>query len=67
MSYSDKQSFYKDRINKKISGVCAGLANGNGFPVWSVRLAAVFLLFMFPAAALLSYFAAALILPSRYY
>lgn len=67
MNYSKQQSFYKDRINKKISGVCAGLALGNDFPIWSVRTAAVILLLLFPVAALLSYFAAALLLPARYH
>lgn len=67
MKYEQSNSFYKDRINKKISGVCAGVALGNGLPIWSVRVVALLLLVMFPVAALLSYFAASFILPARYY
>lgn len=60
-------SFYKDRLNKKVSGVCAGLALGNGLPVWSVRLAALAALLVFPVATLLAYFVAVAVLPARYY
>lgn len=60
-------SFYKDRLNKKVSGVCAGLALGNNLPVWAVRLAAVCALLVFPVATILAYFVAGLVLPARYY
>lgn len=64
--YQRTNSFYKDKLNKKISGVCAGVANSNNFPVWAVRLATVFLFFIFPVAVLVGYFVAALILPEHY-
>jgi len=64
--YQNTNSFYKDKLNKKISGVCAGLAHSNNFPVWSVRLATLFLFFMFPVAVLIGYFVGALVLPERY-
>ena len=63
----DNSSFYKDRLNKKVSGVCAGLARGNNLPIWGVRLGAVAALFVFPVATLLAHFVAATVLPARYY
>jgi phage shock protein PspC (stress-responsive transcriptional regulator) len=68
MSYQvNNGSFYKDRLNKKVSGVCAGLALGNNLPIWSVRLGALAALFVFPVATLFAYFVAAMVLPARYY
>ena len=64
--YRNTNSFYKDKLNKKISGVCAGLAKSNDFPVLGVRLAALLLFFMFPVAALIGYFVGAMVLPERY-
>ncbi|WP_394228046.1 PspC domain-containing protein [Pseudoalteromonas spongiae] len=66
-SHIHNGSFYKDRLNKKVSGVCAGLALGNSLPIWSVRLAAVAAVLVFPVATLLAYFVAATVLPARYY
>lgn len=64
--YRNTSSFYKDKLNKKISGVCAGLAKSNDFPVWGVRLATLILFFMFPVAVLIGYFVGAMVLPERY-
>lgn len=64
---SNTSSFYKHRLNKKISGVCAGIAQGNNLPVWATRLAAVTALVIFPVATLLAYFAAAIVLPAKYH
>lgn len=64
--YQKTNSFYKDKLNKKISGVCAGLANSNNLPVWGVRLATLLLFFMFPIAVLIGYFVGAMVLPERY-
>jgi phage shock protein PspC (stress-responsive transcriptional regulator) len=44
---------------KMISGVCAELADRSGLPVWTVRVAAVFLLLTHWIFALVLYFAAA--------
>ncbi|ATC93530.1 PspC domain-containing protein [Pseudoalteromonas tunicata] len=65
--FENTQSFYKDRLNKKISGVCAGIANGHNFPVWATRLATLLLFFVFPVPVLIGYFVAAMILPAKYY
>ena len=65
--FESSGAFYKDCLNKKISGVCAGIANGHDLPVWSTRLVTLILFFIFPVPILIAYFAAAMILPARYY
>lgn len=68
MKYQATQGgFYKDRLNKKVSGVCAGLALGHRLPIWAVRVTAVAALLIFPVATLLAYFIASFVLPARYY
>lgn len=42
---SERTRFYRDKINGKIFGVCAGIADYTGVDVLWVRLAAVFLTF----------------------
>ena len=61
-----KTGFYKDRLNKKVSGVCAGIANHYEVDSWLVRLAALVTLFMFPLMTLLGYGIAHWLMPSRY-
>jgi phage shock protein C len=41
--------FYRDPVNGKIGGVCAGLAEYFGFDLTLTRILAVISLFMFPA------------------
>ncbi len=64
--YQNTSSFFKDKFNKKISGVCSGLAQSNNLPIWSTRLATLILFFVFPVAVLIGYFVAAMVLPERY-
>lgn len=42
---SERTRFYRDKINGKIFGVCAGIADYTGVDVLWVRLAAIFLTF----------------------
>jgi len=55
----------KDNLNKKISGVCAGIANYYGYPRWGIRIAALFALFTVPMAMIIAYFVASIIMPKR--
>jgi phage shock protein PspC (stress-responsive transcriptional regulator) len=64
---STRSGLYKDRLNKKISGVCAGIARANNLPIWSVRLTSFVLFLFFPVAILMAYFIGMLVLPERYY
>ena len=55
----------KDSINKKITGVCAGIAKHYDYPRLAVRIAAVAALIMLPMATGVAYVVASLLLPSR--
>jgi phage shock protein C len=60
-----KKRFYLDRSNKKVFGVCSGLANHMGWDVTFVRVAMVLLVLVTFPWALFGYGAAALIGKSR--
>lgn len=55
---------YKDRENKVICGVCAGIAEYFGFDVTLTRLVAVLFLFMFPATFIV-YIGLCMLLPAK--
>lgn len=54
-SFNTHRRWYKNTLNKKISGVCSGLAYRLDFPVWSTRLVTVLLFLNFPFAVALGY------------
>ncbi|WP_338411621.1 PspC domain-containing protein [Pseudoalteromonas nigrifaciens] len=54
-SFNSKRDWYKDPLNKKISGVCSGLAQRLDLPVWSTRLVTILLFLSFPFAIALGY------------
>ncbi|WP_448211752.1 PspC domain-containing protein [Colwellia sp. MEBiC06753] len=64
-SYISKKQLTKDLVHKKLSGVCAGIANYYQMPRWGIRIAAIFALLTFPVATAVAYVVAALLLPSR--
>ena len=69
MSYSNykvERTLAKDLVNKKISGVCAGIARYFDLPRMGVRAAAIVLGFIMPLTALVAYFVAALVMPNRH-
>ena len=55
----------KDHLNRKLSGVCAGVASHFGQPVWAVRAATLALGIFFPAAAIFGYLLAVLLMPTK--
>jgi len=61
----DSQSIYKDSANKKITGVCAGIARHYDIPRWQVRAGAVAGLIFLPQVAIVAYFAGTLMLRAR--
>jgi len=62
------QTLCKDAANKKLTGVCAGLAKHYDFPRLAVRIAAVAALIMFPVVTGVAYVVASMLLPnSKYY
>ncbi len=61
-----EKKLYKDRRNKKICGVCSGLAKYFELDVTVVRLVAL-LCVLFAGGGLLAYLIAALIMPNEPY
>ncbi|MCC2607896.1 PspC domain-containing protein [Planctobacterium marinum] len=64
-NYYESNRIYKSRINRKVMGVCAGVAHHYGVEAWMVRLATVLAFLAFPPAILIAYIVATLLLPSR--
>ena len=55
----------KDLTHRKLTGVCAGLANGLGSSRVTVRVLALLALILMPPLALAAYLLAVLIMPPR--
>ncbi|MGY3902975.1 PspC domain-containing protein [Aeromonas lusitana] len=55
----------KDLAHRKLTGVCAGLANGFGLSRVTVRVVALLALILVPPLALAAYLLAVLIMPPR--
>jgi len=65
---SVRQTLCKDIANKKLTGVCAGIAKHYDYPRLAVRIAAIAALIMLPVAAGVAYVVASILLPnSKYY
>jgi phage shock protein C len=56
---------YRAREDRKIMGLCAGIASYFGISALPLRIAAVAAAFLFPFPVIPAYFIAALILPKR--
>ncbi|MEW6999679.1 PspC domain-containing protein [Colwelliaceae bacterium BS250] len=65
-SYRVDRPLAKDLINKKLSGVCAGIARHFDVPRILVRAAVVVAGFMMPMVTIVAYVVAALIMPNRH-
>lgn len=63
--YFETTRFYKSRYDRKVSGVCGGVARFFDVKPLYVRIAAVACLIMLPVATALAYFLAVMLLPSR--
>ena len=55
----------KDLAHRKLTGGCAGIANGLGLSRVTVRVAALMALILMPPLALAAYLLAVLIMPPR--
>ncbi len=63
-----RQTLCKDVVNKKLTGVCAGIAKYYDFPRLAVRIAAIAALIMLPVVTGVAYVVASMLLPnSKYY
>jgi phage shock protein C len=63
--YRDRKTCFKDMKNKKIAGVCAGVAERFNMPIWLTRLLTVLLFLKFPMFTLLAYGVGYAVLPSK--
>lgn len=61
-----RKTLYKDNVNKKLSGVCGGLATYYSVPRLAVRVGVVVSMFMFPVVVGVAYVVAALLIPNKY-
>ena len=59
------QSFALDRSNRKLMGVCSGVARSTGADVTLVRIGTLLTLFLLGPITLLHYFAAGWLAPER--
>jgi len=64
-NYSVQKTLAKDTMHKKLSGVCAGIANYYQLPRLGVRVAAIVALITFPVVTGVAYVVAAILLPSK--
>ena len=60
-----RTQFYLDKYNRKVKGVCAGIADYTGIDVTLVRVAAVVLLFVTNGLLLLAYMVTAWLAPNK--
>lgn len=59
-----RRRFFRDKRNRKIAGVCAGIADYFGFDVTITRLIAIVAFFMAPPVTLLLYFGLVMLVPT---
>lgn len=63
--YYDVNRIYRSSMNRKIMGVCAGVAHHYGVDSWMVRLATILAFLAFPGAIAIAYCVAVVLLPTR--
>ena len=61
----DVNRIYRSSMNKKVMGVCAGVAHHYNLETWMVRLATILLFFAFPGPIAIAYIVAVILLPTR--
>lgn len=61
----EQRRLYKSDTNKVVCGVCGGIGEYFGIDPTLIRLA--FVLFTFTGSAIIAYFVAAIIMPTRRY
>lgn len=62
---SPRTRFYRDKVNGKVLGVCAGIADYTGVDALWIRLGAVFLTLMGSGLPLLAYLLIGMFAPSK--
>ncbi|MEO5586092.1 MAG: envelope stress response membrane protein PspC [Novosphingobium sp.] len=62
---SPRTTFYRDKLNGKLCGVCAGIADYTGFDVTLVRVGIVLLSLMGGGIVIPAYFIAGMLAPAK--
>lgn len=65
MNSENTNGWFCSQQHRKVSGVCAGLADYYQQPRWMIRLVAILLLITAPLITISAYFIAAVLLPQR--
>lgn len=60
-----QRRLHRDSERGLIFGVCTGIAEGFGWPVWLTRIGALALAWCFPMSTVVAYVVAALVMPQR--
>jgi phage shock protein C len=67
-SQTVNKTLSKDSVNKKLTGVCAGVAKYSGYSRLTIRIAAICALILLPVATGVAYIVASVLLPeTKYY
>ncbi len=61
----DTNTIYKDSLNKKLTGVCAGIARHYDMDRWLVRIVTLGALFLMPMVTGVAYVVASVLLRNR--
>ena len=64
-SYFDTNRLYRDEAQRKISGVCAGVAKHFELPVWAIRVLTVGAFIFAPVPVAIAYVLAVLLIPTK--
>lgn len=64
-NFYDVNRIYRSSMNKKVMGVCAGVAHHYGIESWMVRLATILMFLAFPGPIAIAYIVAVILLPTR--
>ncbi|MBD1580920.1 PspC domain-containing protein [Pseudoalteromonas sp. S16_S37] len=63
--YSEKKACFRDLRNKKLAGVCAGIAQRFDIPIWLTRVLTVLIFLKFPFMVAMAYGISYAVLPSK--
>lgn len=64
--FLNTSQLYRDTLNAKVSGVCAGLARHFNVEAWVVRLATILAFVFMPMVVGIAYLLAVVLIPTRY-
>ncbi|MFC3033594.1 PspC domain-containing protein [Pseudoalteromonas fenneropenaei] len=63
--YQQQKTMTRNLSDKKIAGVCSGIAERVNLPVWLTRLLTVLVFFKFPIFIIVAYALAAVCVPAK--